>query len=198
MPQARPNESMLPVLTAILELPEMLDPDGPANSRVNRIHSRAVKTSLRRTLGLHHKVRIPQHFRRDARHRYRYHERKRVTKRIKRKRYHSITDLVKTGATKRKMIAGFESIRVGGSTEGGTVTGTMRLRFPFPTSNEWRGDGVTPDKMAEEIARFTDEETKQVANQFKAFYVDEINKNLTSRRVRKRIAGRLSRLGITP
>ena len=189
--------SVLPQFSATMELPQMLDPSAGGKSRVNRIHSKAVKTAMRETLIDHHRKRMRGHFRQTNRNKYRHYERTTVTKRTKRRRYHSITDLVASGRTRDKMVRAYDRLRVGGSAEGGAVTGTMSFKFPFPVARSVslrKIGSVTPQKMTEEISRWTAGEEKEAAEFFIRMYRAEVLKALKPR-MRKRLDARLASLG---
>jgi hypothetical protein len=157
---------------------------------VTRHWNRIVKEAMRKALDRHHKTRIPLHFKQEARHRYRYKERGIKYRAWKRKKYHSTRDLVKTGASERRM-RNEKQIIIGGAAEGGKkpIEGKLRLKFNFTqtasfkasqkkrfikTERGWydnskiRG-GVTIADMKREIQAFTPEERRQFADDFWGF-----------------------------
>jgi len=126
---------------------------------------------------LHWKNRIPNHFKQTNRNKYDHAERTEYTKALKRQRHGSITDLVKTGATRDHMTSFRPKIRIGGAAVNKEGTGllslTMELRFPFPVRFDTSERGVNMIQMASEIARWTDDEIKDAANDFaKVFAVE--------------------------
>lgn len=144
-------------------------------------------------LQLHHRKNIPQHFKQTARNKYHYKPRSSSYKAYKRKRWHSITDLVASGRN-RQLITAMGTIRVGG-----TITGSPKRRSPM--SGKTYGSGrepglraqlrmrgnwpefrdphssraVTINDMKDEIARVTEDENRDLAQFFKDNYVRELN-----------------------
>jgi hypothetical protein len=122
----------VPTVRATLVAPEPL-----LNERsFLRIHNRCAKEALRAEGLDHHKRRIPQHFTRSAHAKYGYMRRKDKYMRIKARRYHSATDLVKSGATKQEMLQNTPKIRIGGKAAddagaSGELKLTLELNFPF-------------------------------------------------------------------
>ncbi len=183
-----------PDLTFVIELPEMLDPLH-AHARVNRFHDQAVKEAGRKTLIRHQTQRLPGHFQVPARSKYRHYPRSpRVQQRKQRLNQ---PDLVRKGTTRAKMTRSRpHALRAGGTAGSGRVTFTMVLRFPEHFRERAGAQtGVTRAKMAEELARWTQNEESAAAAEFRDFYVQELKKRMSSR-VRKRISGRLAELGI--
>lgn len=183
-----------PETTIVLELPELLDPDN-RHARVNRIHDRAVKEAGRKTLVQHQVQRLPGHFAVEARGKYRHHARSPEV--ATRKRVRGQADLVRTGSTQTLMTRRApHALRAGGNAGAGTVRFTMVLRFPeYFRQRATVKRGVTREKMADEIARWTGDEEATAARQFRDNYLDLMRARLSSR-VRKRISARLAQLGI--
>jgi hypothetical protein len=180
----------------IFELPEMLDPRTPG-ARVNRHWNFAVKQAIRDTLHDHWQNRIPQHFQPNAKYKYDHRPRSAAYLKYKKKVNGETIDLVKTGKTKRSMISKTPTIRVGGNATVGTVTGTMRLRWP--QNNRRIGPkGLTRQQLNEEIQRFADSEMPEINQVFAARFRLHLNKRLKSKRVRRRLGPQLRKLGISP
>lgn len=185
--------SLFPIMEAVFVLPEMLDPKGSPRSRMNRIHTRAVKVALIKTMQLHHKKRIPQHFNAWKQKKYGYEERSHVTKRKKRGK--DPADLVKTGRTKHEMQSRMKISVTGNIATGMQVKGVLR----WPPGQKLTTQGkINRKQMSDEIARFTTQEEAMTHRQFLAFYLAELKKELSGRkRVRREIRARLAGLGVT-
>jgi hypothetical protein len=189
-----------PIMEAIIELPAMLDPTQGRGSRANRIHSQAVKTAMRKTLEWHHRKRIWQHFNRFRQKKYKFDRRDQEY--LRRKRFVGKegpdTDLVRSGKTKFEMVNRF---RLSVSNISGAAFGTLgklTMRWPRGHKEPAGQRGVTKKVMADEIARFTNQEEKESAQQFVDFYLREVDKLTASRpRIRKRLGGRLRALRIS-
>lgn len=184
-----------PLLAIVVSLPEMLDP-AHRHARVNREHDAAIKEAGRKTLIHHQTKRLPRHFELPARTTYSHYARSpRVAAK---KRVRGQPDLVRKGTTRIQMTKRRpQEIRAGGRASSGRVRFTMVLRFPShfrEKANATRG--VTRAKMAEEIARWTKPEESEAAQQLRDNYVAQIKARLSAR-VQKRLAGRLSQLGIS-
>lgn len=105
-----------------------------AEDMVLRNHNRFAKAALRHVLETHHSRNIPKHFKRDARSRYGYAPRNPKYVRYKQKRYRQGgMDLVKTGASRDRMLQKPPKITMSGAAEGGkkSLSGSLRLRFAF-------------------------------------------------------------------
>jgi hypothetical protein len=149
-------------------------------------HNKAGKEALGEELEEHHKRRIPGHFKQTARGKYHYKERSPIYKAIKKRKYHSITDLVRKGDTER-MARSQHQVRIGG-----TVTGTFRqsgeprsapgltgsLIMWVPWSANQR-DSTSPravrtHDMANEITAVTPEEEGNIAYGFGRRYLQRL------------------------
>lgn len=175
---------MIPRVMFRLELPEMLT-DGRA---FERVHNRAVRNCLTKQLENHHRRRLPGHFEFPARAKYRYQERKPGWKAAKMSIWHSRTDLVASGRTKRAMLSQYRITVAGNAAGGKGVVGTLTMRFPFPASFANSTNRVSLAQMAREIATITADEAAEVTASFKRDYTAEINAALArSPKLRKRI-----------
>lgn len=180
----------------VLELPEMLSPKTPG-SRVNRHWNFAVKQAIRETLYDHWQTRIPMHFTPAARTLYDHRPRSPRYNKYKKSVGGQVTDIVKTGKTKRAMTRSMPVIRVGGNAVSSTVSGTMRLRWP-KNDRKVGPKGLTRRNLNEEIQRFADGELPVVQRYFRDRFVYHLNRRLKSKRVRQRLGPQLSKLGIRP
>ena len=156
-----------------------------------RAHNMAGKTALRQQLEIHHANRIPGHFRTTARSKYSYQPRSPGYKAHKREAFRSITDLVRTGSTERR-VRGSYQIRIGGTIAGRltkkpqTMTARVRnpelignlvMRFPFPVSRDNKNPrAVTIRQMADEITAVTQAEQSEIAAGFERKYTAELNR----------------------
>lgn len=189
MPGGIAQAQLIPEVGFVMEMPDWL----ASSARLRRIHNQASKEAARRTLAKHHKKRIPDHFKQTNRSKYDHKARSARTKAYKKKKFGSITDLVKTGRTKQSMTATSPQIQVGG-TASSIMTGTMFMRFPFPVELEVRKPySVTAAVMAEEIARWTETEAQSAADDYRNFYVEEFEKlTENSPRLKKQTRGVLA------
>lgn len=166
-----------PQLGVYIEVPAPL----VDSARFLRIHSSAAKDAMRSTLRLHQIKRLQEHFKQTNRHRYNHQPRRDKYKAAKRRKYHSITDLVKTGETRRRMLNEKHTIRVGGTAES-ELRATMTMHFPFPEDSAGRNPhgGVGIAQMRKELAAWTDEEVADAALDYQRFYWEQIDKALAS------------------
>lgn len=191
MPGNIASAQLVPDVGFVMTFPDWL----MQSARLTRIHNTVSKLALRRVLMKHHKERIPDHFKQTNRNKYDHKERSSRTKAYKRRKFGSITDLVKTGRTRQSMTATRPQVQIGGS--GATVmTGKMFMRFPFSVDlSPGTGKTVTPAVMAAEIARWTETEAQEAAEDYRNFYVDEFEKaTANSPRLRKQTQGALAAL----
>jgi hypothetical protein len=181
-----------------------------------RMHNRTAKDALREQ-GMHHwKARIPGHFTRSAHGKYGYQARSQRYMRIKARRYHSATDLVKFGRLKMDLINTPPVIRIGGKAaddEGNGAGLKLTLTMPFHVGDKaathyselarkfGRGavraakrdaakrTGVTIAQMRKEIAAITTDEAKDTARRFLKGYGQRLAVALArSPRIRKRVS----------
>lgn len=177
-----------------------------------RIHNRAAKDSLRGQAIGHWKKRLPGHFQATARSKYGYKDRTPKYKAIKYRQGYGRTDLVRTGANKRKMLGEEPQIRAGGRAANpdgtaGQLRLSMILRFTFGAAaqvstakriatGQRRGividkratAGVTIDQMRKEIATILPSEGGEIAQGFAKGYTVHLQDEISRRpRIRKRI-----------
>ncbi len=107
-------------------------PQRPADI-ARRYWNRLAKAALRETLLFHWQEHLPKHFLPTARSRYNYKPRKQSWVFHKLKNYGTGTDLVLTGASRRRILGTFPDIVIGGAAEGGKkgLEGTMTVRFAW-------------------------------------------------------------------
>ena len=151
----------------------------------DRLHNRFVKEIMRELLMEHWQKRIPIHFTRPAHNRYGYAQRNLKYMKAKARRFHSTTDLVRSGKSKDYMTH-YARIRVGGTAAAGDVTGTLELRFPFPggTGRTRRGNvrtGVMPAQMVKEVAKVVADERAEISSALGKKYVDRVNNDTSPR-----------------
>jgi hypothetical protein len=178
-----------------------------------RLHNRASKDALRAEGVKHHRERLPGHFQRSAAQKYNHARRTTKYMRMKAKRFRSVTDLVKTGATRDAMVKNPPKIRVGGqaadsdSGDARTLRLTLELRFPFGKAAQAavakairRGKlqkghvssshrrGVSIEQMRKEIASITTDEAREIAAGFLKRYGQNLAVALAKApRLRKRV-----------
>jgi mRNA-degrading endonuclease RelE of RelBE toxin-antitoxin system len=170
-----------------------------------RAHRKASKLAAIALLQLHHRKNIPQHFKQTGRNKYHYKARSARYKAYKRKRWHSITDLVASGRN-RQLITAMGTIRVGGTITGspkrtsmsGKTYGSgrepglraqLRMRGNWPEFRDSTNPrAVTINDMRDEIARVTEDENTSLAQYFKDIYVRELS--TYSGNIRKKVYNR--------
>jgi hypothetical protein len=185
-------------------------PERPGD--VARRHwNRFCREAMQECLQTHHRERIPLHFRQDARYRYGYKDRTARYRAAKRKRYKSTRDLVKTGASERRMKREGQII-VGGAAEGSKrpISGKLRLMFDFTQTaafefsqmkrfkqagRGWydsaagrRAAGVTIADMHREVQQMTPQERRAFAEQYVAAIMRRY-RSWQGARKRKRLPG---------
>lgn len=140
----------------------------------------------------HHQRRIPGHFKQYARAKYRHKARSPIYKAFKRKKFHSITDLVRTGKTER-MATGMARIRIGGTfgtfnKSAATVGIVGHLVMPVGFKMRWRDSSnpraVRTEDMAREITAINPDEAAEMASTFQRVYTHNLNYYSTNRRSR--------------
>lgn len=152
----------------------------------NKIH----KECVRETLAWWHMKKLPLHFKQTNRNRYGHKPRSSGWKAKKRTVHHSITDLVASGETKRKMSSAFSrKISVGG-TAATVLNGMLTLGFPFPPTSgnprpgrRRRNDpsvvrGVSTKDMAAEISAWSPEDIVEAGDFYLALYEKKLQKQL--------------------
>lgn len=164
---------MLPQMKVTIETPANLE------GLADRHHNRLIKQALRQVLEEHHRKRIPLHFKADNRTKYQHMDRTPKYRRAKMRRFHSRTDLVKTGRTRDKMLSQYQ-LRIGGSASGSKtkapgVHGQLIMRFPFPANYSRSGTHVDVAQMILEISRWTDQEANETSRQFLEIYTQSVN-----------------------
>lgn len=178
----------------MVELPQMLDPSAKATSRINRVHARGIKAGIEHALRMHHQKEIPDHFNFWKQKKYKYTPRSPETIAAKKLLGRDRADLVKTGATKKKMQKSIDRLRLGGSASSGRVTGTMTLRFP-PGKVDPPRQRITVRVMSSEIARTVPPERTQLRMWMMEVYKRTLDQEL-SKRARTQVGQRLRQLGI--
>ena len=135
--------------------------------------NRMAKDSILEEAADYHKQHFPSHFSREARTKYHHRPRGRGYMAMKRRVFHSITDLIKTGRTEAQMTRTYQS-RVGGSwTGGGEVHATLIYRFPFPAGDNPK-TGVKFVDMAKEVTEVAPEHAAEAAQGFRDRLVKRI------------------------
>lgn len=179
------TSALVPQFDFLLEWPKDIS---------DRRHNQFAKQAMRYALERYHEDKrgFPRHFKREGRRLYDYDARDVKYVRAKQKRYKTGgLDMVKTGRTRRWMLAA-RRISVGGTAIGKTLTGTLKLRFPFkggtgkfrkPTSH----GAITIQQLVAEMQRFADDEPPLVAQWFHEEYmrqVEEFRRGRQRKRVR--------------
>lgn len=124
------------------------------------------REALREELELHHQRRIPAHFSRSARTTYRYAERTPGYKALKKRRFGSLLDLVKTGRSKSSITRG-RQIRFAGTLSGSArrapgLTGSLVMKMNFPLTRNLPNTRIKGVDLANEIGRTTNAEQSEI------------------------------------
>lgn len=190
MQRVGPIGPLLPPMAFIIEIPTR--PDDIAK----RYHNKIVREAMKSTAERHHKEHIPEHFKATNRQKYNHKPRNEKYKAYKIKKYHSRTDLVKTGRTKDWMIRAYK-LRIGGNAEAGTTNAKLILTFPFkggtgrfkdPQTKKAATAQRTIQQMIGEMETIPDSERKKLADWFLQEYMDGVNAYRAGRkRIRKPI-----------
>lgn len=151
------------------------------SDRFGRLHNRILKSCLRAVLMEHFAKVTPGHFKSGASGKYDYQKRTPTTQRIKQKLKHHNVDLVFSGRTERHMTARVPSVQIAGSAES-TLSGTIRLRFPFPISRDVKDPRhVSMAQMGIEIASWTEEEKRNAVERMAELYAADLRHELASK-----------------
>lgn len=110
-------------VSGTIEVPEMLVASP-------RKHQQLVRAALVEELERHHRETMPKHFEAGNATKYRHAPRTEKYRKIRRERYGSDVDLVKTRRT-LKAILGSHQVKVSGSANAGTIRGRLSMRLPF-------------------------------------------------------------------
>lgn len=145
-----------------------------AEDMVLRRHNKFAKDALREVLVDHHADTLPRHFRREAHSRYGYAPRHPKYIRWKQKTFNTGgLDLVKTGESRKSMLATPPTIRMSGSAEGGKkeLSGKLLLRFSFKGgAGRFRKQGTRQERvvkqMIDEVKRILPSEGAAIATNF--------------------------------
>lgn len=156
-----------------------------------RKHNELVRAAVRAECEHHVRVRLPGHFTQGAAAKYGHRKRTRKYILYKVRKYHTGTDLVKTGRSRTEVPA-MAKITVSGSASEGTIRGRIVTRFPFgggtgmekdeatrrrlglgPPSRI-RTDGITPAEMRKEVERVIPLEGRESSQRIRAHYIASI------------------------
>lgn len=189
-------ERYLPNFIWVIEVPER------PSDLAKRWHNKYAKEALREAVEKWHgdKQGFAKHFRRDARERYQHFPRAEKYKQFKARKYKSTVDLIKTGRTKTRMLSQWK-MQAGGSAEGGNLSATLILTFPFKGgTGRFRNDiqrSANRQRQAElnqrwilrmrtELQRFDEQDPLLLADWFKQFYMKKVDAHRAGRkRLRK-------------
>lgn len=185
---ANPNGPLLPPMVFVLDIPTR-----PADI-AKRHHNKIVKDAIRETAEWHHERFVPEHFKATNRQRYNHAPRGEAYKRYKLRKYHSRTDLVKTGRTKDWMTRAYR-LRIAGNAEAGTIKARLILTFPFKggtgsfrtaRTKQAAAAQKSIQQMIKEMETFARDEPKQLAGKFFEKYMGGVE-NFRAGRQRIRI-----------
>ena len=173
---------MIPVPRFTIEMPELaaLSP---------RKNNELIKAAMRPVLDFHWKRRIPYHFTPPAHAKYKYATRSPKYLSAKIRRYHVGADLVKTGRSRAEMTARAR-IRIGGTASGGTINGTIEMRFPFrggtgAQRQVGNRQSITILQMIREVRAISDDEIREIERQIADNYMVLLETDTTKRMYRK-------------
>lgn len=186
----RDPEGILPKFVWVIDMPEW---DEDVNKRN---YNKFAKEALAETLEKYHEQKegLEKHFKRDARQRYRHFPRSPKYKKWKQK-HGSLIDLVKTGASKERMLS-YRKISVGGSAANGDLHGKLTVYFKESLrggSGSFRNpdhpSAVTIQKMIIELQRFDSTDPGRFGKWFAEAFMKRVAE-FRSQRKRRRISGR--------
>jgi hypothetical protein len=169
--------SIIPEIGFVMSVPEpILD-----TNRFIRLHNAISRNVMRAVLLTHHQKRLPGHFAKDAKQKYKYQERTEATQRIKQAKYHHNVDLVQSGKTKRSMTGSFPVVKMTGQ-PARILVGKIRYRFPFPVSRDAKDPRhISMATMGKEIATMTSAEQQEMVTQYAQLYVADLRYMLATR-----------------
>lgn len=181
---------LLPPMVFVIDIPTR--PEDIAK----RHHNKIVREAMQKTAEKHHAKHVPDHFKATNRQRYSHAPRSDRYKKYKLRKYHSRTDLVKTGRSKDWMTRTYK-LRIGGNAESGTTKATLILTFPFKGGTGRFKDAQTfkaaqaqrtIQQMIKEMETFAADEKPRLAQWFLDFYMAGVEKFRHGRkRIRKPI-----------
>lgn len=186
----RDPEGLLPQFVWIIDMPEWDEDVSKRN------YNKFAKEALLETLEKYHEQKegFEKHFRRDARQRYRHWPRSPKYKKWK-QRHGSLIDLVKTGASKERMLSQ-RKIQIGGSGANGDLRGKLTVWFK-PSLRGGSGSFRNPDhpsavtiqKMIIELQRFDESDPGRLGKWFAEAFMKRVGE-WRGQRKRRRISGR--------
>lgn len=177
-------------------------PKRPSEITQERIHNRIVKDALRHALELHHKNRLPRHFKSGAHARYGYKTRGKAYNEKKRQATGKAIDLVLSGASRDNILA-HKQIVMGGAAESSkkALEGTLVVRFAFNTQHkpgrykaQQPGSSIRPYRpkaatagvdlaqMKREVAAFDDRDRANFRDDFFSHYTTAIRNYKSGRK----------------
>lgn len=185
--------SILPKMGWRIDMPDLL-----VNSdRFKRVHKKIAKQAAVAMMKSHQVHRLERHFKRDARHKYNHARRSPEYNAIKKRKYGSAIDLVKTGRLRKHVLMNNHQIQVGGD-----ALSQLRVRmfvtFPFPMQDmsdkpsNVRRDGqpvVSGPQMMKELEQWTEQDVADCAKDYEKFYGEALQAELNKApRWKKQIA----------
>jgi len=160
-------------ITGSTEMPAVLV-DG---ARFQRAYISALKSATRLALQEYQQGKFNEHFKKTNRREFKHAKRRDSYKSVKRRKFGSITDLVKTGKTREYMRLQRAKISTKGNFSQG-VSATMYLKFPFPVADAENPKGVGPAQMRKEIEAWSPKTESAVARSLHRHFVSELLEKL--------------------
>lgn len=185
--------SSVPIMEAVLTMPEMLDPTSSPRTRINRIHNQGLREGLKTALRKHRRTHLPDHFSRFRQSKYQFKDRKEATIKRKQRGGRDTADLVKSGETKRVMTGrGMMKFRFTRKMPG-TIGCAGIIKLPRAIGDlSGSRQQVTAEDVVAEIETWTNYEEQEAAGWFADHYASHIDRNLTKRARRKVMGSRLA------
>lgn len=166
--------SMIPGIGFTVIAPEPLF----SSARWKRVHRKVMKDVLKTVLWEWHQKVLPEHFKPDAKTKYRHKKRQESTRRMKRAQKKHDIDLINTGKTRRRMQSRLPKVTFAGKGDL-VLEGKMKYKFPFPVSRDTSDPRhVSIAQMAKEIGTWSDADIRWATKRIAELYAMEIEHQL--------------------
>jgi hypothetical protein len=177
---------MWPRTIIVMQLPDLLDPDGGRN-RITMLQNKILKDAMRQALVQDWRRRVSEHFRLRAKAKYHHYARSPKTIARKKRKGFTIPDLVKTGNLRRVFKAAKPRITIRGGLLSSNIVAKSIMKFPSKMKTRRSARGVTMQKMADELGRWTQQEKDDTVKIVGELYAQMFKEELAKRpRFRKK------------
>ena len=164
------GQTVIPQIGFEIAIPEAMD----GKARTLRAYKKISMEALEFCLKFHHLRTMPEHFKATNRNKYRHKERSSVYKKVKKVKFRSITDLVKTGKSKAYILGIMPPVKHIRNLPEGVQAAKMEYRWPFNKSGRFRDAGknrVKIEDMNEELTTMTHEESMRMVELYRDRWV---------------------------